>query len=251
MRYPWVVPNLLKKYPAIPSRKSFNRLERQVIKDFISKEYQNLDKEYNVFYLYHQVPSLERNSISGDVVTKRASSQLLWRKHNESVGSQLRILDKPLYNGIFRQLIDPTLSTEWLKPNTHIGFQSIKSLNQLLLDDSSLRYNYGTSNSIETYMLGIRININKKINGLDEIEPLLEETSNMYKNLDYESLLAIAKKNRKPSLERGHSGVITNDRNVAKQFLDRLAHSKMIYPTVTSNSHWLIFRARDKDNITV
>lgn len=248
MRYPWKVPNLQKRYPAIPSKKSFEKLERQVINNFISKDYNNLTKNYNIFYLYHQVPSIKNDLISKDTATEQASSQLLWKKHNEFVGDQLRTLEKPLQNKIFCQVIDPKLKIERLKPKTNIGFQSVTSLDQLLLDDSYLNYRYGTLYSIETYMLGIRLSVNKQINGLDEIEPLLEETSNMYKNLDYASLLAIAKRNRKLSQERVLSNVTTNNRNVAKQFLDRLANSKIIYPTVTSNGEWLLFTTGDKKN---
>lgn len=251
MKHPWDLPNLLKRYPAIPSKKSFAKLERQVITNFISKEYQNYSKEYNVFYLYRQVPLSGKNMVNGDATTERASSLLLWKRYSESVGSLVQIIDKPLQNGIFRQIIDPKLSTELFKRHSRVGFQSIASLDQLLLDDSFLRYNNGTLNTVETYMLGIRLNTNKYINGLDEIEPLLEETSNMYKNLDYKSLLEIAKKNRKSSQGKENSGVTLSDRNVAKKFLDRLALSKIVYPSLTSNSQWLIFTTSNKNNTVV
>ncbi|KAG0671434.1 hypothetical protein C6P45_000601 [Maudiozyma exigua] len=251
MKHPWDLPNLLKRYPAIPGKKSFAKLERQVIANFISKEYQIYTREYNVFYLYRQVPLSGRNIVNSDTTTEKASSQLLWKRYNESVGSLVRIIDKPLQNRIFRQIIDPKLSADLFKRNSHVGFQSIASLDQLLLDDSFLRYNNDTVNTVETYMLGIRLNTNKYISGLDEIEPLLEETSNMYKNLDYKSLLEIAKKNRKSSQGKENSGVTLSNRNVVKKFLDRLALSKIVYPLLTSNSQWLIFTTSNKNNSAV
>ena len=229
MRLPWKAPWLLKKYPPEPNKKSFAQLERTVMNQYLTAEYNKLLSNYNVFYLYH---------LSKPNNDQQIDRKFLWEAHKESLNGKVLLLKDPLSKANFRPCLDPKLTSKQIlhwKGNTHIGFQSISTLNQLLLNEKWTKFTYA-DNVIEPYGIGIRLDGPQNIDGLNEIEPILEETHNMYKNLDYKGLLDIAKKRKDNS-----NSTLSSGKTVAREFLELLANIRITNPTMTSNSQWLLF----------
>ncbi|SMN19454.1 similar to Saccharomyces cerevisiae YKL208W CBT1 Protein involved in 5' end processing of mitochondrial COB, 15S_rRNA, and RPM1 transcripts [Maudiozyma saulgeensis] len=229
MKLPWKAPWMLKKYPATPNKKAFAQLERTVMNQYLTDKYNKLLSNYNVFYLYHLYHANADHQID---------KRVIWGTHTESLNGKVLVLKSPLSKAIFRKCLDPKLASQeashW-KGNTHIGFQSISTLDQLLLDEKWTKFAY-SDNVIKPYGVGIRLDGAQPIDGLNEIEPILEEAQDMYKNLGYEGLLAIAKRHK----ENSTTATSTN-KTVARKFLESLANIRITNPIMTSNSKWLMF----------
>lgn len=214
-----ILPRFLRRFPAVPGKKQFIRLEEKVTRDYIKQKYSELLSSYNTFYLYNWILDPDEFRINRDYI---------WQEFNDSKKGTVYPLKRRLKKSIFEKSIGlPFIG--W-NHELRASFQSINAL-----DDIILR----TSNRLSPYGIGIRID-ERHIEGIAEIEPLLEESQNMYKNLNYQKLLDIARQNRRNNTETNQS------KQSAKLFLEQLAQNKVLLPAISPDKKWLVLTRETK-----
>ena len=227
MKRPVTIPKWVKRYPAVPNAAQFKQLETKVIDRYLAKEYNQLLSRYNAIYRFNWIKHNDRKVIDLDHT---------WKQYMKPYTGQLYLLKSKTNTRVFAKCMgllpdSKNNITPWNK-DTRMAFQSVSVLEQLLLDLPS---------NGDLQLTGVGVRLGKgAMEGVSEIEPLLEEAQNRYKDLDYNKLLSIAKQGQKGVGAGGES------RQAAKLFLERLAKQNIMHPSTTTDGQWLLF-SRDRE----
>ena len=235
----------LLKYPAVPNSKELARLERKVATSFTRQKYQEYLSKYNIFCLFAWKHNHQEVGDGGNE-GGRIDRSHYWRMFNRSgIGRDLQglglpqqqqeqqyssiALKEPLNVKVFEECIslnfigDPTMQLQCKLTRTNHLEVVERALKRVDADPGS---------QLEVFSLGIRLDAQNE--ELDYIQPLLEQSHSMYKELNYDKLVQFAKWER------------TDGRSpksqIAKSFLHKLAKSNLSVPLLSLNGNWLVFK---------
>ncbi|CAI4578407.1 BAQ_1a_G0031270.mRNA.1.CDS.1 [Saccharomyces cerevisiae] len=252
-------PKFVLRYGNVSGKQRF-ALKRKINYKLRESKYQEYLNEYNTFVLYDW-----ENSGAGSLVDSSYNLPSLWKEFITEGISKGAINDKlptvfmkrKLTNSALGHclgldfLTDPSESEHEYRCMFQT-VQDIPSLSQLILFNSMPN----VSVRLKLHTIGININFGCKrsliSNGGDQdtemseavsyIQPLLEESSRMYRNLNYWKLLKIARNNKKDEpLDQS-----TRIKSQVKLLLSQLATNRITSPSVTDHGghNWLIFTRR-------
>ncbi|CCD24467.1 Cbt1p NDAI_0D01530 [Naumovozyma dairenensis CBS 421] len=207
-------------------KNDFQHLERQIEKDIAFKRYTTYLSEFNTFFIFTW------RTKEDYILNKDYYWNLFFRKGfnsgslNSKIGSLF--LSQRLNNTVFQKC----LKIDFLKPRTEYRLflqnnTDVEGLEEVI--------NYTQTNrDLQLHCVGMNVNPHAKspmLGTLKYIQPLLEESNNLYKNIDYLKLLEIAK--MQPSDEPGKVKI--------KYLLQLLAKSKLSSPKLVDDGRYLIF----------
>ncbi|KAJ1056280.1 Cbt1p [Saccharomyces cerevisiae] len=252
-------PKFVLRYGNVSGKQRF-ALKRKINYKLRESKYQEYLNEYNTFVLYDW-----ENSGAGSLVDSSYNLPSLWKEFITEGISKGAINDKlptvfmkrKLANSALGHclgldfLTDPSESEHEYRCMFQT-VQDIPSLSQLILFNSMPNVPV----RLKLHTIGININFGCKrsliSNGGDQdtemseavsyIQPLLEESSRMYRNLNYWKLLKIARNNKKDEpLDQS-----TRIKSQVKLLLSQLATNRITSPSVTDHGghNWLIFTRR-------
>ncbi|CAI4044320.1 Cbt1p SKDI_11G0140 [Saccharomyces kudriavzevii IFO 1802] len=253
-------PKFVLKYGKVTSGQRF-KLKCKIKEKLCENKYQEYLNEYNTFLLYdwessgavsttdssYSLPYLWKEFIREAVVKGAINDKfptvfMKKRLRNFAMGRclGLEFLTDPSgsaheYRCLFQTVQDiPYLSKLIL-------FKSMPSVPiRLRVHTIGININSGPNRSVAS-SAGGEAGINEAVS---YIQPLLEESSRMYRNLDYWKLLKIARANT----QDGPLDESTPIKSQVKLLLDQLATNQMTSPSVTDHGghNWLIFTRKQK-----
>lgn len=188
-----------------------NQLECRVL----ARKYSKYLSNYNTFALFQWRSPTDL----------KFDKEYFWKEfaHNVGYSNQNAIyLEDKLHNealniSLKSSVISPGENTEY-----RCKFQTVSEPHPI---EHMLRLTDDPNARLQLHTLGLRIGDN---NIASYIQPLLEESENMYKNLSYEKLLSIAKKSR-------------SDRDKpVKQLLYDLAENGITNSKIVGTEQWLV-----------
>lgn len=204
---------------------SLSDIERRVDKKVLSNRYDEYLTTYNTLVLFEW-----RKDKIRDINKDHA-----WRRFADIVhsGGASNHNSMPIFLGdkINSIALENCLQTDCLKPGVEYrcSFQNILDVAPI---EHLLDYTTASDSKLKLHSLGLRINSqgDRPINNVATyIQPLLEDSINMYKDMNYEKLLRIAK------------GAKENNGTSVKQLLVRLAENGLLSPKLVRRNNWLMF----------
>ena len=236
----------LLKYPAVPSSKELARLERKVATSFTRQKYQEYLSKYNIFCLFawkHNHREIgDGSNDDSTIIDKRH----YWRMFNRStMGRDLQglalsqrqqeqqyssiALKEPLDIKVFEECISLNFIGD---PTTQLQCKLTRTNHLEAIERALKRVDADPASQLEVFSLGIRLDAQNE--ELDYIQPLLEQSHSMYKELNYDKLVQFAKWERTD----GQSP----KSQIAKSFLHKLAKSNLSVPLLSVDGNWLVFK---------
>lgn len=235
-------------------------LKRKINDKLYEDKYQEYLNEYNTFILYDW-----ESSGAGSLIDSSYNLPSLWKEFIREGVSKSAINDKlptvfmkrKLANSALGRclgldfLTDPSDSSHEYRCMFQT-VQDIPSLSQLILFNSmpnvpvrlkvhtvGININSGSKRSVASNASGGDTGMSKAVS---YIQPLLEESSRMYRNLSYWKLLKIARGNK----EDGPLDESMRIKSQVKFLLSQLAKNRITFPSITDHGgqNWLIFTRR-------
>lgn len=253
-------PKFVSKYGNVTGKqRSF--LKWKIQDKICESKYQEYLNEYNTFVLY----DWEGSNAAAAGEDSSYNMPYLWQEFIREGVSKGKINDrlptvfmkKKLRNSAMGRCLGLDFLTE-PSQSTHeyrCLFQTVQDityLSQLLLFNST----QNIPMRLKVHTIGININSGPKRSvvrnasdtGMNEavsyIQPLLEESSRMYRNLNYWKLLKIARRDVHDEPLDGSTSIKSH----VKLLLDQLATNQMTSPSITDHGghNWLIFTRRQQ-----
>ncbi|CCF58178.1 hypothetical protein KAFR_0E00240 [Kazachstania africana CBS 2517] len=225
-------PQFVYKYPSKINERQLKSLERNIAKKYVREKYSRNLSEHNAFCLFQWEKPITKD--------EWFNKEYFW---NEFV--------KNKYNASIRSFFDETAVSKSMfaaslklnlfsrrngvkQASLMCVFQTIRNLDtvQSIIEGTT---STNCSYNLNLHSLGLRINMqgSSGANVTEYLGALVEESANMYKNLNYEKFLEIAKINKE---NRTNS-----KRLVAQNLLAQIAECQLTNPLISRDKKWLVF----------
>lgn len=201
--------------------------KKQLVTNVLTEKFEKYLCEYSNFALFDWA----------DDGLRKINRNYFWNEYanqNSNAGQNERAMFFP--DRLNNRAFENSLQFKWLGSLTEYrcSFQNVQDMRPLmeLLDSTT-----ASGSKLRLHSLGLRVKSNKRSPPISSIasyiQPLLEESMNMYTNLNYDKLLRIAKQSK------------THTDNAARSLLVRLAENGLSSPKLVNDDNWLLF-TRDK-----
>ncbi|SCV02179.1 LANO_0F15786g1_1 [Lachancea nothofagi CBS 11611] len=231
------VESFVARYGSKLGRKDL-KIPSEIIGATTMDQYSNYLKKYNCFVLL-RLQSRQFQVTDRDLFWKPFCDEVhaLYREPAKPIDWRFTTAPSPIF---FRTPLNIPLLNKLLgtslrdAPDLFCSFQHFSSL-----DSATALCKYielaGSTNigpTFEPVVVGVNLADPESV-AISHIQPLLEESSQMYQDFNYEKLLEIAKRTHL----KGSDPIKTQ----VKKLLETLAESKLSVPCLTKRHQWLLF----------
>lgn len=200
---------------------SIRQLERKVVDDVAASKYNWFLSTYNTMLLFEWPKS---DIIDRDYYWREFARSVDQKSSSSGDSSTIYFSEK-----ISNRALDTCLNTKLLTADSEHRCLFHNGLEASSLADLVESVNENTG-ELKLKLMALRVNFegDKGVNDfVTSLQPVLEESMNMYKDVHYEKLLQLARQ--------------TKDDNSVKDVLAKLAENNLSSPRLVRNNSWLLF----------